>query len=103
MDMDVDIAKGKAKISVIGPIDSEGGAQLSAKFAEIAKSPDIRRAELDLSEVPSITSAGIGKILAFFKHFDHAGGQMRIVALSPQLERQFGEIHLDKIIPIGRK
>jgi len=26
---------------------------------------------------------------------------MRITALSPQLEKQFKEIHLDQIIPIG--
>ena len=51
--------------------------------------------------MPSITSAGIGKLLAFYKHFDQAGGGMKITALSPQLTKQFKEIHLDQIIPIG--
>jgi anti-anti-sigma factor len=103
MDIDIDVVKGEARISIMGPIDAAGGSELSAKFAELAKASDLRRAELDLADVPSITSAGIGKLLAFYKHFDQAGGEMRIVAISPQLEKQFREIHLDKIIPIGKK
>jgi len=100
MDIDIDIEQGKARIAIVGPIDTAGGPELSAKFAELAKDQSVKRAELDLSEVPSITSAGIGKLLAFHKHFDQASG-LRIIALSPQLEKQFREIHLDQIIPIG--
>jgi anti-anti-sigma factor len=101
MDLDIDIKQDRVHITIMGPIDSAGGAELSAKFAELAKDPSLRHAEFDLSEVPSITSAGIGKLLAFYKHFDQAGGGMRIAELSPQLTKQFKEIHLDKIIPIG--
>jgi anti-anti-sigma factor len=101
MDLDIDIDKDRLRISILGPIDSAGGSELSTKFAELAKDPSLHHAEFDLSEVPSITSAGIGKLLAFYKHFDQAGGGMRIIALSPQLAKQFKEIHLDQIIPIG--
>ncbi|MGA2546272.1 MAG: STAS domain-containing protein [Rectinemataceae bacterium] len=101
MDLDIDIKQDRVHITIMGPIDSAGGAELSTKFAELAKDPSLRHAEFDLSEVPSITSAGIGKLLAFYKHFDQAGGGMRITELSPQLTKQFKEIHLDKIIPIG--
>jgi anti-anti-sigma factor len=101
MDLDIDIDKDRLRISILGPIDTTGGSELSTKFAELAKDPVLRHAEFDLSEVPSITSAGIGKLLAFYKHFDQAGGGMRIVAISPQLAKQFKEIHLDQIIPIG--
>ncbi|HOX30835.1 MAG TPA: STAS domain-containing protein [Spirochaetales bacterium] len=101
MDIEIDIDQDRARIAILGPIDTAGGAELSAKFAEIAKDASVRRAELNLSEAPSITSAGIGKLLAFYKHFDKEGSGLRIVALSPQLEKQFREIHLDQIIPIG--
>ncbi len=101
MDLDIDIEQDRARITIMGPIDSAGGTELSAKFAELARDPAIRHADFDLAEVPSITSAGIGKLLAFYKHFDQAGGGMRIVAVSPQLGKQFKEIHLDQIIPIG--
>lgn len=101
MDLEIDIEQDRVKITIMGPIDTAGGAELSTKFAELAKDPTLRHAEFDLSEVPSITSAGIGKLLAFYKHFDQAGGGMRIASLSPQLVKQFKEIHLDQIIPIG--
>jgi anti-anti-sigma factor len=101
MDLDISIEQDKVRIMILGAIDTAGGSELSTKFAELARDPSLRHAEFDLSEVPSITSAGIGKLLAFFKHFDQAGGGMRIVSLSPQLEKQFKEIHLDQIIPMG--
>jgi anti-anti-sigma factor len=101
MDLDIAIEQDRVRITVLGPIDTVGGAELSAKFSELAKDPALKHAEFDLAEVPSITSAGIGKLLAFYKHFDQAGGGMRITDLSPQLAKQFKEIHLDQIIPIG--
>jgi anti-sigma B factor antagonist len=103
MDIDIDIERDRARIAILGPIDAAGGPELSTKFSELAKNPAVRHAEFDLAGVPSISSAGIGKLLAFYKHFDQAGGTMRLVALSPQLEKQFREIHLDQIIPFGAK
>jgi anti-anti-sigma factor len=102
MDLDIDIEQDRLRITILGPIDTSGGSELSAKFAELAKDPGLRHAEFDLAEVPSITSAGIGKLLAFYKHFDQAGGGMKITALSPQLAKQFKEIHLDQIIPVEK-
>ena len=101
MDLDISIEQSKVRITILGAVDTAGGSELSTKFAELARDPSLMHAEFDLSEVPSITSAGIGKLLAFFKHFDQAGGGMRIVGLSPQLEKQFKEIHLDQIIPMA--
>lgn len=101
MDLDITIEQDKVRIAILGAIDTAGGSELSTKFAELARDQNLRYAEFDLSEVPSITSAGIGKLLAFFKHFDQAGGGMKIVALSPQLSKQFKEIHLDQIIPMS--
>ena len=101
MDLDIFIEKDLVKVTITGAIDTAGGSELSTKFAELAKDGTLRSAEFDLSEVPSITSAGIGKLLAFYKHFDQAGGGMKIVGLSPQLAKQFKEIHLDQIIPIA--
>jgi anti-sigma B factor antagonist len=101
MDIDINIEQDRVRVTIMGPIDTAGGSELSTKFAELARDPSLRHAEFDLAEVPSITSAGIGKLLAFYKHFDQVGGGMRITLLSPQLTKQFKEIHLDQIIPIG--
>ena len=40
-------------------------------------------------------------LLAFFKHFDKLGGTLKISAVLPELAKQFEEIHLNNIIPIG--
>ncbi|MBN2509739.1 MAG: STAS domain-containing protein [Spirochaetales bacterium] len=84
-----------------GAIDTEGGADLSSAFQEIMENSKVKNAEFDMREVPSITSAGIGKLLKFFKHFDKGGGSMSIAGISEPLRIQFEEIHLNQIIPIG--
>jgi anti-sigma B factor antagonist len=101
MDLDISIEKDKVRIAVSGAIDTQGGSELTAKFMEIVKDEGIFHASFDLREVPSVTSAGIGKLLAFFKHFDKKGGTMKIEGVSDSLRRQFSEIHLDQIIPIS--
>jgi anti-anti-sigma factor len=102
MDMDLDIRLEKDTIyfRVSGSIDTEGGAELTTKFMDYADNKEIKHAVFDLVEVASITSAGIGKLLKFFKHFDKLGGSMRIEGVSETLKQQFAEIHLDQIIPV---
>ncbi len=100
MDIDIVIEDDTVYFKITGAIDTEGGSELTNKFMEIASDESVKYAEFDLSEVPSITSAGIGKLLRFFKHFDKLGGKMKIKGISDSLKDQFAEIHLDQIIPI---
>ena len=100
MDLDIVIEDNTVFFKITGPIDTEGGVELTNKFMEIAGDESLINAEFDLSEVPTITSAGIGKLLRFFKHFDKLGGKMKIAGISESLKDQFAEIHLDQIIPI---
>ena len=39
MDLDIDIKQDRVHITIMGPIDSAGGAELSTKFTELAKDP----------------------------------------------------------------
>ena len=87
-------------VKIDGAIDTEGGAKLSAEFQNIIAQAGILHGEFDLREVPSITSAGIGKLLKLFKHFDKRGGSMKISGITQSLKEQFEEIHLNQIIPI---
>lgn len=100
MNIDIQIEKNCINFKIEGVVDTEGGSKLSNKFAEISSNPSITNAIFDLSEVPTITSAGIGKLLKFYKHFDKLGGNMKIKGISDSLKNQFQEIHLDMIIPI---
>jgi anti-anti-sigma factor len=87
-------------VKIVGPVDTEGGRELSEGFTVAVEDASIRHGVFDLSEVPAITSAGIGKLLRFYKHFDKMSGSMRIKGISAPLKQQFVEIHLDQIIPI---
>jgi anti-anti-sigma factor len=100
MDLDINVEPGSVLIKVVGAIDTEGGAELSNKFAEVANDPSILSVSFDLSEVPTVTSAAIGKLLRFYKVIDSRKGKMVVSGISPGLRRQFAEIHLDKIIPV---
>jgi anti-sigma B factor antagonist len=102
MDLDISVEPGIVHIKVIGAIDTEGGAELSNKFAEVANDSSILSVKFDLSEVPTITSAGIGKLLKFFKIIDSRKGKMVIAGISSGLRKQFAEVHLDKIIPVEK-
>jgi anti-sigma B factor antagonist len=87
-------------VTIVGPVDTEGGRELSDAVGKVMLDPSISNAVFDLSDVPAITSAGIGKLLRFYKHFDKLGGSMKIRGISAPLKQQFLEIHLDQIIPI---
>ena len=100
MVLETKIQSGTVLFKIDGAIDTEGGAELSKSFQEVMENPDVKNAEFDMREVPSITSAGIGKLLKFFKHFDKNGGTMKITGISEPLKIQFEEIHLNQIIPI---
>jgi anti-anti-sigma factor len=100
MNIDILLEENCINFKIEGAIDTEGGSELSNKFAEVSGNTSIKNAVFDLGEVPTITSAGIGKLLKFYKHFDKLGGKMVIKGISESLKNQFQEIHLDMIIPI---
>lgn len=101
MDLDIRIDGESMTMIINGAIDTEGGSELTAKFMELIKDPVLKKAEINLEGVPSITSAGIGKLLTFFKQLDQRGGGLAIKGISPQLKKQFTEIHLDQILSIS--
>lgn len=100
MQLDVRKVGDTVTIRIIGPVDTEGGRELSESFAKVTQDATVKHGVFDLSDVPAITSAGIGKLLRFYKHFDKMSGSMKIRGISPPLRQQFVEIHLDQIIPI---
>lgn len=100
MQLDVQRTTDRIVVTVVGQVDTEGGRELSDTIGRLLEDPGIRHAVFNLSDVPAMTSAGIGKLLRFFKHFDKLSGTMKIKGISAPLKQQFLEIHLDQIIPI---
>jgi len=89
-------------IVVDGNIDTYGGVELSEKFQEITDNPKIKNAKLDMKGVSQINSAGIGKILKFYKHFENNSGKFEIIHVSDKVLELFQEINLHKIITISK-
>ena len=101
--MNVELSYNNDTVSVVidGNIDSSTRDELNNKFQEVTSHTDIKNANIDLKGVKSINSAGIGKLLKFYKHFDSIGGEFKIVHISNRLMSLFKDINLDKIISIS--
>lgn len=89
-------------IYVEGIIDATTSSDLNIKFQEIMSNPSIKNVNLDLKNVESINSSGIGKILRFYKYIDDIGGEFKIIHVSDRLFEIFRDINLDKIISISK-
>jgi anti-sigma B factor antagonist len=103
MEIFLDTAGDTVNFRVRGEIDTKSGVELSDRFAEVMENEAIYHVSFDFTEVPNITSAGIGKILKLFKFLNSKGGSIKIRGISASLKELFCEIHLDKIIPIEEK
>ena len=103
MNIETSIQANTVVLKIMGEIDTKTGSALSTKFKEILENELILHVILNLSEVPNITSAGIGKILKLFKSLNLRGGTIEIKGISQKLINLFKEIHLDRIIPIEAK
>jgi anti-anti-sigma factor len=95
MDIELDKKGDSLKIVVDGNIDTDGGHKLAISLQEAMEMDGVKSVVFDLTTVRTITSSGIGKIMNFFKF-------MSVKGISEQLYKQFMEIHLDRIFPIGR-
>jgi anti-anti-sigma factor len=102
MDIELDKKGDTLKILIDGNIDTDGGHKLAVSLQEAMEMEGVKTVVFDLTTVRTITSSGIGKIMNFFKFIDSNKGSMSVKGISDQLYRQFMEIHLDRIFPIGK-
>ncbi len=86
-----------------GDVDESAATELKKRFRELDRTV-IRDVALDFSGVTHIGSAGIGKILLFYKEMAVRGGALRLENVTPEVCRLFRELKLDSILsvhPIG--
>jgi len=88
-------------LQVTGSLDSEAAEQFQEELKNLA-SGDHKTITLDLSEVPSINSTCIGKILLLRKSLTEQDRSIRISGCSDALYNTFQLIDLDKRISIDR-
>jgi anti-anti-sigma factor len=99
--MDVKVADrdGVVAVTLTGGIYVEQGDELLEVFNSIIdKKP--KEVVIDLSDLKSITSSGIGKIVLLFKGLQKNRGKMRIEGVNDTIMQIFRIVKLDKLMEI---
>ncbi len=91
----------RAKFVVAGKIDESGSEILKRRFRELNMS-SLKELTLDFGKVSHIGSAGIGKLLLFYKDLALRGGEIRIENMSEAVSELFKMLKLDTIFIMSR-
>ena len=89
----------EGRIVIIGSIDERGAEELKRRFTEL----DVRKLKdiiFDFSGVTFIGSAGIGKLLLFYRNVAAQGAKITIENMSKDIYTMFKVVKLDKIFNI---
>lgn len=86
-------------VKLKGDIFVEQGEELLEVFnGIIEKSP--KEVVIDLNELKSITSSGIGKIVLLYKEMNKKGGKVRITGVNETIMQIFKIVKLDRLVEI---
>ena len=96
-----EISEQEVRLQVTGSLDSEAAEQFQKELKLLADG-NHKTIALDFSEVPSINSTCIGKILLLRKSLNEQDRSIRISGCSDALYNTFQLIDLNKRINIDR-
>jgi len=91
----------QARFVIKGDIDEPGAENLKSRFRDLDVS-SLMEVSFDFKEVTHIGSAGIGKLLLFYKDLALNGGTISIQNVSPSVYELFNVLKLDTIFSILR-
>lgn len=90
----------QVRIEIAGSIDERGAEEMKRRFLELDISA-IKEVLFDFSGVTFVGSAGIGKLLLFYKNVAANGGTIKIENMSNDIYTMFKVVKLDKIFNIS--
>lgn len=99
--MDIKLAESdrQVKVTLKGDIYVEQADELVEVFNSIIeKSPE--EVIIDISELISIASSGIGKIILLYKGLRKKNGKIKIIGVNDTIMQIFKIVKLDKLIEI---
>lgn len=99
MELSVKSQGDTAKIGIVGSIDERGAEELKRRFSEI-DATKVKEVVFDFAGVTFIGSAGIGKLLLFYRNIASNGGKVSIENMSKDIHTMFKVVKLDKIFNI---
>ena len=99
MKIKVEGENGKIIVRLIGDVFVEQGDELMSAFNSILqKEPN--SIIIDMSELKSISSSGIGKIVMLYKQMNKKGGKIKIVGVNDTILQIFKIVKLDNLMEI---
>jgi anti-sigma B factor antagonist len=91
-----------ARIAVSGEVDELGSQELKRRFSEVRFSEGVS-VVFDFDGVTHIVSAGLGKLLLFYKTIASHGGSMRIERVPAAIFDLLQQLKLDTVFSITKK
>ena len=102
MDITATQSEGELTLQINGQVDEPGAEKLKQEFNS-RHTKEIRNLILDFGGLTHIGSAGLGKLLLFYKSVRTNGGRMKIINASPAIFHLLTELELDKVFSISSK
>jgi anti-sigma B factor antagonist len=100
MDIGITTNGDTTRYELVGSMDEHGAEKLKASFERL----DLRQARtivLDFSKVTFIGSAGLGKLLLFYKKTSTAGAVVRIENCTRTIYALLKEVRMDTLFAIS--
>lgn len=101
MELSVNKEGGLARFEVTGVIDEGGAEDIKRRFGEL-EIASLKEVVFDFRHVKHIGSAGIGKLLLFYKDLAMQGGVIRIENVSSSIFDLFKVLKLNELFTISR-
>ena len=101
MELTVDHHQTSARLTIRGEIDGPGAEKLKTGFHSLDKAL-LKSVVLDFNGVTHIGSAGIGKLLLFYKDIAIGGGTMEIINVPAPIYDLLLMLKLDSVFNIQK-
>lgn len=88
------------RLTVSGNVDEKGAADLKTGFEGLNLSGQ-KTVAFDFAKVTYIGSAGLGKLLLFYKKLATAGIEMRVENSPSDIRELLKELHLDTLFTVS--
>jgi anti-sigma B factor antagonist len=103
LDVDVEIAGGRAVVRARGEIDMATAGLLGSVLDTIRRPEGCRRVEIDLGQVSFMDCSGLRELLRAKRRLRRQGGTVTLVACSPRVDRLLELAGLDRRLDAPRR
>jgi anti-anti-sigma factor len=101
LEINITQSEENVRFTIIGDIDQRGAQELKQHFTRM-DIKTLKEVVFDFGKVGHIGSAGIGKLLLFYKDMAVQGGIIRVENVSDTLHNLFSVLKLDSIFTITK-